>query len=253
LFVSRWIFVETGNMTIRTWTTLLAVLALALCGRVAAAEETDLTTDQQKLGYALGMDVANQLTEGLGAEFDTKAFTQGFTDRIKSPDALKLDEAAAQGIREDFFRKMQQQKMQEAQAMGEENRKAGAAFLATNEKNEGVEATASGLQYQVLRQGEGPSPSETDTVSVHYEGKLLDGTVFDSSYERGQPASFPLNQVIPGWSEGVQLMKEGAKYRFWVPSDLAYGERGAPPRIPPNSTLIFDVELLDVKDAADGE
>ena len=132
--------------------------------------------------------------------------------------------------------------------MADPNSEKGEAFLAENAKKEGVKTTASGLQYKVLKEGTGKSPQKTDTVQVHYKGTLLDGTEFDSSYKRGQTIEFPLNGVIPGWTEGVQLMKEGAKYQFTIPSKLAYGERGTPGGpIPPNSTLIFEVELISVK------
>ena len=132
--------------------------------------------------------------------------------------------------------------------MADPNLEKGEAFLAENAKKEGVKTTASGLQYKVLKEGTGKSPKDTDTVQVHYKGTLLDGTEFDSSIKRGQPAEFPLNRVIPGWTEGVQLMKEGAKYQFTIPSKLAYGERGTPGGpIPPNSTLVFEVELLSIK------
>jgi len=128
-----------------------------------------------------------------------------------------------------------------------ENKAAGEAFLAENAKKDNIVTTASGLQYEVIKQGEGVSPSATDNVTVHYKGSTIDGTVFDSSYDRGEPATFPLNRVIAGWTEGLQLMKEGAQYRFYIPHALAYGERGAGRAIGPNSTLIFDVELIKVQ------
>ena len=131
------------------------------------------------------------------------------------------------------------------------NEQQGADFLAQNKKKDGVLTTECGLQYKVLEKGEGGNPAKEDTVTVHYEGKLLDGTVFDSSYKRGEPTSFPLGRVIPGWVEGLQLMQKGAKYRLFIPADLAYGERGAGNAIGPNETLIFDVELIDVKKAGE--
>jgi len=132
------------------------------------------------------------------------------------------------------------------QGVADQNRAEGAAFLAKNRNEKGVITTPSGLQYMVLREGSGPRPMPSDTVRVNYEGKLLDGTVFDSSYERGEPVEFPLDRVIAGWTEGVSLMPVGAKYRFWIPSDLAYGPGGSPPKIGPNATLTFDVELLGI-------
>lgn len=143
-----------------------------------------------------------------------------------------------------------QQQVQTAQAakqkvLGEKNKTEGAAFLEKNKARAGVKTTASGLQYEVLKEGTGPNPKATDTVTVNYKGTLMDGTTFDSSYDRGQPATFVLNQVIPGWTEGVQLMKPGAKYKFYIPSNLAYGEQ-APPQIGPNAPLIFEVELLSI-------
>jgi len=143
-----------------------------------------------------------------------------------------------------------QQQVQTAQAakqkvVGEKNKTEGEAFLAKNKARAGVKTTASGLQYEVLKEGTGPSPKATDTVTVNYKGTLMDGTTFDSSYDRGQPATFVLNQVIPGWTEGVQLMKPGGKYKFYIPSNLAYGEQ-APPQIGPNAPLVFEVELLSI-------
>ena len=148
---------------------------------------------------------------------------------------------------QEFFAKQEAKQKAEAAEKGKAAKQDGEKFLAENGKKEGVITTASGLQYQVLREGNGQSPKATDTVECHYEGTLIDGTKFDSSYDRGQTATFPLNQVIAGWTEGLQLMKEGGKYRFFIPYELGYGERGAGASIPPFSTLVFDVELVSVK------
>ena len=160
---------------------------------------------------------------------------------------MKLGDAEAQQIVQEFFAKQEEKQKAEAAEKGKAAKQDGEKFLAENGKKEGVITTASGLQYQVLREGNGQSPKATDTVECHYEGTLIDGTKFDSSYDRGQTATFPLNQVIAGWTEGLQLMKEGGKYRFFIPYELGYGERGAGASIPPFSTLVFDVELVSVK------
>jgi FKBP-type peptidyl-prolyl cis-trans isomerase FklB len=145
-----------------------------------------------------------------------------------------------------FQKQLQDKQLADAAASGEKNKADGAAFLAANAKKEGVVTTKSGLQYQVLKRGTGPSPKATDTVKVHYHGTLLDGTVFDSSVQRDEPAEFPVNRVIPGWTEALQLMKVGDKFRLFIPANLAYGERGAGGDIGPNATLVFDVELLEI-------
>lgn len=160
----------------------------------------------------------------------------------------QLTDAEIQQVMAQFSKDMNEKKSATDKAAGDKNKAEGAKFLADNKSKPDVKTTSSGLQYKVLKEGSGPSPKATDTVVVNYRGTLLDGTEFDSSYRRGQPASFPLNQVIKGWTEGVQLMKKGAKYQFFVPSELAYGERSAG-EIGPNSTLIFEVELLDVQPA----
>lgn len=202
----------------------------------------------EQVSYALGMEIGGQLGN-LPAELSPEALVMGLQDMLAGQP--KIDPQQAEQIRTAFFQQLNQQRQQDMAAQAEVNTKEGEAFLEANKEKENVQVTDSGLQYQVLEDGDGPSPAETDRVTVHYEGTLLDGTVFDSSYDRGQPATFPLNGVISGWTEGLQLMKEGAKYRFFIPSDLAYGERGSPPAIAPNATLIFDVELLEVADAAD--
>ena len=191
-----------------------------------------------KLSYAWGMALGQQL-RGMGVtdinkeDFDeaVHAAFDGKETKLSLEDANKLIQ--------EYLQELTEKKAAEIKAVGQK-------FLEENKKNANVKETASGLQYVVEKEGTGAQPSATDEVTVHYTGKLLDGTVFDSSVNRGEPATFPLNRVIPGWTEGVQLMKEGAKYTFFIPSDLAYGPQGVPNAIPPHSTLIFDVELIKV-------
>lgn len=199
-----------------------------------------------KISYALGLTIGQQM-ESMGIK-DTlvmEDFAAGIQDMLQK-NQFKVSPQEAQQILNDFFAELQA-KEQAAQAeAGKAAKEAGEKFLAENAKKEGVVVTASGLQYQVLQEGTGKQPKASDTVRCHYEGTLIDGTVFDSSYKRGEPADFGLNMVIKGWTEGVALMKEGAKYRFFIPYNLAYGERGAGGSIPPYAALIFDVELIEV-------
>lgn len=198
-----------------------------------------------KVSYALGIGIGRQLSQMGAADLNIDDFAQAIKDVIAGD--LKLSEAEAQQIVQEFFAKQEEKQKAEAAEKGKAAKQDGEKFLAENGKKEGVITTASGLQYQVLREGNGQNPKATDTVECHYEGTLIDGTKFDSSYDRGQTATFPLNQVIAGWTEGLQLMKEGGKYRFFIPYELGYGERGAGASIPPFSTLVFDVELVSVK------
>ena len=199
-----------------------------------------------KLSYALGIGIGSQLA-GMGAkELNIDDFAQAIKDVISGSE-LKVDNAEAQTLVQNFFQEQEAKQQAAAAEAGKVAKAAGEAFLAENGKKNGVVTLPSGLQYQVLKEGNGKKPSATDQVVCHYEGTLIDGTVFDSSYQRNQPATFGLNQVIPGWTEGVQLMQEGAKYRFFIPYKLAYGERGAGAQIPPFATLVFDVELIEVK------
>jgi peptidyl-prolyl cis-trans isomerase len=199
-----------------------------------------------KLSYALGIGIGSQLA-GMGAkELNIDDFAQAIKDVI-SGSQLKVDNVEAQTLVQNFFQEQEAKQQAAAAEAGKAAKAEGEAFLAENGKKEGIVTLPSGLQYQVLKEGDGKKPSATDQVVCHYEGTLLDGTVFDSSYQRNQPATFGLNQVIPGWTEGVQLMQEGAKYRFFIPYKLAYGERGAGAQIPPFATLVFDVELIEVK------
>ena len=199
-----------------------------------------------KLSYALGIGIGSQLA-GMGAkELNIDDFAQAIKDVISGSE-LKVDNAEAQTLVQNFFQEQEAKQQAAAAEAGKVAKAAGEAFLAENGKKDGVVTLSSGLQYQVLKEGNGKKPSATDQVVCHYEGTLIDGTVFDSSYQRNQPATFGLNQVIPGWTEGVQLMQEGAKYRFFIPYNLAYGERGAGAQIPPFAALVFDVELIEVK------
>lgn len=199
-----------------------------------------------KLSYALGIGIGSQLA-GMGAkELNIDDFAQAIKDVISGSE-LKVDNAEAQTLVQNFFQEQEAKQQVAAAEAGKVAKAAGEAFLAENGKKDGVVTLPSGLQYQVLKEGNGKKPSATDQVVCHYEGTLIDGTVFDSSYKRNQPATFGLNQVIAGWTEGVQLMQEGAKYRFFIPYNLAYGERGAGAQIPPFAALVFDVELIEVK------
>ena len=194
-----------------------------------------------KLSYALGMIIGRQFREMGVADFETSDFAQAVADILNGKETVLTDMEAQREIT--AFQ--QQQQAREAEK-GKAARKVGEDFLAENAKREDVVVTGSGLQYTILSQGEGKSPAASDTVRCHYEGRLVDGTVFDSSYRRGVPAEFPLNGVIKGWTEGLQLMKEGGKFRFFIPFDLAYGARGAGGSIPPYAALVFDVELIKV-------
>lgn len=191
-----------------------------------------------KLSYALGLGIGQQI-KSMGIEdFSVEDFAQSVRDCVEGKEP-QMTSREAQILLNTYFAEKEQAQAQKAIAEGK-------AYLENNAKKEGVTSTKSGLQYEVLTEGNGKSPKATDTVRCHYEGRLLDGTVFDSSYKRGEPADFGLNQVIPGWTEGVQLMKEGAKFRFTIPYNLAYGEQGAGGSIPPYATLVFDVELIKV-------
>lgn len=191
-----------------------------------------------KISYALGLGIGQQL-KNMGIEdFSVEDFTKSICDVLTDAEPA-ISHREAQTLLNEYFDKQARQQAQGAIS-------AGASFLKDNAQKPGVITTKSGLQYQVLTEGTGRSPKAKDKVRCHYEGWLIDGTVFDSSYKRGEPADFPLDGVIPGWTEGVQLMKEGAKYRFFIPYLLGYGERGAGSSIPPYSTLVFDVELIKV-------
>ncbi len=199
-----------------------------------------------KLSYALGLGIGQQLKQmGLKDSLVISDFAASIADVLNNA-PLKVSHQEGQQIVNSFFSELEQKQNAAKAAAGKAAKEEGAKFLAENAKKEDVIVTKSGLQYEVLTEGTGKKPKATDTVRCHYEGRLLDGTVFDSSYKRNAPADFGLQQVIAGWTEGVQLMAEGAKYRFYIPYMLAYGEGGAGASIPPFATLIFDVELIKV-------
>ena len=198
-----------------------------------------------KLSYALGMSMGHNFKGSGINELNVQDFANGVAAVYDGVQPEMTYEEAKQTVQE-FFTKMQEEMEAEAAKAGEANKQIGEAFLSENAKREGIKVTESGLPYEVLTEGNGATPAASDKVEVHYTGKLIDGTVFDSSVERGVPAMFGVTQVIPGWVEALQLMKEGDKWRLYIPSDLAYGSQGADGIIGPNSTLIFDVELLRV-------
>jgi len=199
-----------------------------------------------KLSYALGLGIGRQLSQMGAGDLNVADFAQAVKDMIDGKEP-QVPTAEAQQIVEDFFRKQEERQRAEAAEKYKGAKSEGEKYLSENAKKEGVVTLPSGLQYKVLKEGNGKSPKATDKVVCHYEGMLVDGTMFDSSIQRGEPATFPLNGVIAGWTEGLQLMKEGAKYRFFIPYQLGYGERGAGASIPPFATLVFDVELIEVK------
>lgn len=199
-----------------------------------------------KLSYALGLGIGRQLSQ-MGAEnLNIDDFAQAIKDVIAGNEP-KVSNTEAQTIVQEFFQKQEEKQRAAAAERFKGTREEGEKYLAENAKKDGVVTLPSGLQYQVLKEGNGRKPKATDTVKCHYEGMLVDGTMFDSSIQRGEPAEFPLNGVIRGWTEGLQLMQEGAKYRFFIPYHLGYGEQGAGAAIPPFAALIFDVELIEVK------
>ena len=221
------------------------LLATAIAAAIGSVQAVELKSESDKVGYALGVDMGSTVKEIGGDKINLEAVISGLKDAAEGKElAMK---------REDMDKTMQtfaEARMKEMQAQLEKeiaaNAEAGKKFLDENGKKDGVKTTATGLQYNVEKEGKGAKPTKSDSVTVNYEGRLLDGTVFDSSYERKEPVTFNVSDVIPGWVEGLQLMNEGSKYTLYIPSNLAYGETGAPPSIPPNATLTFDVELLKV-------
>ena len=231
----------------------LALVAVVGCNEQKPAEEKALVldTDVQKQAYSLGASIGMYMERNLeeqvkmGVTLEQDIILKGFTDSLAGKSQIEKEEV--QAILMGLDQKMKAKQEEIAVQSAEEAKAKGVAFLEENAKTEGVEVTESGIQYLVMIPAEGDKPAATDTVKVHYKGTFLNGETFDSSYDRGEPAVFPLNRVIPGWTEGLQLMSVGAKYKFTIPSDLAYGPNGNPPRIPGNSVLQFEVELLEIQ------
>jgi FKBP-type peptidyl-prolyl cis-trans isomerase FklB len=235
---------------------LLAAVSLMLSVHTLSAEEKEAEQAEQSSGqapkskkdrvsYCLGLNIGKSMRQ---QELDVAPamLAKGIEDGLKDAKPL-LTQAQIQQTMSAFQQEMIMKQQEKMKTLSEKSKKEGEAFLAENKKKEGVKTLPSGLQYEVLKEGEGASPNAKDTVTVNYKGTLVDGTVFDSSYKRGEPATFPVTGVIPGWTEALQKMKTGGKWRIFVPSDLAYGERGAGNIIPPNATLIFEIELLSIK------
>ena len=226
-------------------------LAMAMCGVVAlagasfAADAPELKSDKEKISYSIGLDIGGNLKRG-SVEVDPDLVARGLKDSYVGGKTLLTEDQARQAIA-DFQKTLAAKQAETMKILSEKNKADGEKFLAENAKKEGVKVLPSGLQYKEITPGQGKSPKIADNVTTHYKGTLIDGTEFDSSYRRGQPVTFPVSGVIAGWTEALQLMKEGAKWQLFVPPRLAYGERGAGQVIGPNATLFFEVELISVK------
>jgi len=226
---------------------LMTISGLSACSgpQESKDKKVELKTFNDKISYVLGMDIGSSLRQ-TGTEIDFDVMYKGIEDSFNDRE-LMLGPEETETLKQEFSQKLQQDYEKRIKETGEKNLADGAAFLEENKKKEGVVTTESGLQYKVMVEGDGALPASTDKVKVHYRGTLIEGKEFDSSYSRGEPVSFQLDSVIPGWVEGLQLMKVGSKYQFFIPSALAYGEREVGPDIGPNSTLIFEVELLGIE------
>ena len=233
----------------------LIVLCIALAGSPVFGQEKsekslELKTDMDKVSYSIGLQIGFSLQKQQEAlkkqnvQVNSDLLLNGVKDALANKPQMTTDQVRA------TLTKFEQDMQQKEQASAQKNAADGEKFLADNKKKEGVKTTSSGLQYKVIKEGSGPQPKESDTVVANYRGTLIDGTEFDSSYKRGQAATFPLNRVIKGWTEGLQLMKVGSKYQFYIPASLAYGSQQMGPEIGPNSTLIFDVELVGIQPPA---
>jgi FKBP-type peptidyl-prolyl cis-trans isomerase len=233
-------------MIVRSISAVVSITLLTACTQGQKGRNTEIKTSMDSVSYAIGADIGGNLKRGKVDSLNVDLLAAGLADGLDS--TLRLDEETLQGVMQAFMMKMQTRMKAEEAAKGEKSRLAGEEFLAENGKRTGVVTTPSGLQYEVITMGTGPKPQPTESVKVHYTGKLIDGTVFDSSVERGEPAVFGVTQVIPGWVEALQMMPVGSKWKVFIPSELAYGASGAPGgRIEPHSVLVFDMELLGIE------
>jgi FKBP-type peptidyl-prolyl cis-trans isomerase FklB len=224
---------------------ITAIICLLITAGLALAEQKEPKTEKERLSYSMGAATGAQLKKQ-EVEVDTDMFSRGLADAITG-DKLQMSEQDLQQTLMQFQQDRMAKQAEKSKVLGEKNKKEGESFLAENKKKEGVKTLPSGLQYKVITEGKGKQPKAADTVVTNYKGTLLDGIEFDSSYKRNQPATFPVNGVIKGWTEALQLMKEGSKWQLFIPSELAYGERGAGAQIGPNATLIFEVELISIQ------
>ncbi len=225
----------------------VVISTLFFAVQVYGDEGQQLKDKKDKVSYALGLDVGNAMKKQ-SIDINSDIFMQGLKDALSGGKKMMSDEEVRETLTA-FSKEMMEKQKENMKKLAEKNKQEGDAFLAENKKKEGVKTLESGLQYKIITEGTGKTPKSGDTVTVNYRGTLVDGTEFDSSYKRGQPATFPVSGVIKGWTEALQLMKEGAKWQIFIPSNLAYGEKGAGGMIGPNAVLIFDVELISVKEA----
>ena len=237
-------------MSLRLFAVMIMLTSLAGCTpeEASSASELKLDTPKNRISYTIGVNIGQDF-KSQNMDVDPDLLLMGLKDTLSGKELQLTEEEMVQEI-QNFQQEMQAKMAAEMEVKAAENKASGEAFLAENAKQEGVVVTESGLQYKIIEPGQGDSPGPADVATVHYRGTLIDGTQFDSSYDRGQPASFPVGGVIAGWSEALQLMKPGAKWQLFIPAELAYGERGAGQDIGPNSTLLFDVELISVEQGA---
>ena len=225
---------------------VIVVCMVLAAGTAFGGEQKPLQTQKEKLSYAIGVDMGTSLKKN-AIDVDTDLLFKGIKDALTDSKQLLTEQELRETI-QTAQKELQAKQQEKMKTLGEKNKKEGEAFLAANKKKKGVKTLPSGLQYKVITEGKGKMPKATDTVTVNYKGTLIDGTEFDSSYKRNEPATFPVNGVIKGWTEALQLMKEGSKWELFIPADLAYGERGTMGGpIGPNAVLIFEVELLKIK------